>query len=196
LWIENNPSSFKKLQEKLNLIKVIVILLLMWNYSAFILLFLCGHVLIVAISNPFGAKTSWLVKSNLHKKIHPEPYLPANLNKLQYHGTTTLSFKHRNCVIVCVDSKASLGDQIGSTSVKKVFPIAKSIVGTMAGGAADCAFWITRTARIAKMIQYKYSARITAGNIANILSSSLRENKGAGKEKVYKLSRPFSTTLI
>jgi hypothetical protein len=52
---------------------------------------------------------------------------------LQYHGTTTLAFKFNESVIVCVDSKASLNTYVGSRSVKKVIPISKTVVATMAG---------------------------------------------------------------
>jgi hypothetical protein len=79
------------------------------------------------------------------------PVLPRPLNELQYHGTTTLAFKFNDGVIVAVDSKASVGSYVGSRTVKKVFPISSHILATMAGGAADCAFWIRRTARQVKV---------------------------------------------
>lgn len=40
--------------------------------------------------------------------------------QLQYHGTTTLGFVIDDGVIVAVDSRASMGDYIGSRTVKKV----------------------------------------------------------------------------
>lgn len=110
--------------------------------------------------------------------------LPLNLTDLQYHGTTTLSFKHNNCIIVCVDSKASVGDYVGSRTVRKVFPVSKSIVATMAGGAADCAHWIRHVSRIAKSYEYQYDAKLNAKAIARLLSSELRKRNredNAGK---------------
>ncbi|CAF0906506.1 unnamed protein product [Didymodactylos carnosus] len=56
-------------------------------------------------------------------------------------GTTTLAFKFRNGVIVAVDSRATAGGFIASGEVKKVIEINPYLLGTMAGGAADCAFW-------------------------------------------------------
>ena len=106
--------------------------------------------------------------------------LPLQLDQLQYHGTTTLSFLHKDCVVLCIDSKASVGNYVGSRCVKKVFPVSKSIVATMAGGAADCAYWIRRVATAARGLEYKYSASLNAGAIARLLSSSLREYKGQG----------------
>ena len=57
------------------------------------------------------------------------------------HGTTTLAFKFEHGVIVAVDSRATAGSWIASQTVKKVIEINPYLLGTMAGGAADCAFW-------------------------------------------------------
>jgi len=56
-------------------------------------------------------------------------------------GTTTLAFKFQGGVIVSVDSRATQGPYIASQSVKKVIEINPFLLGTMAGGAADCQFW-------------------------------------------------------
>jgi len=57
------------------------------------------------------------------------------------HGTTTLGFKFAGGVIIAVDSRATAGSWIASQTVKKVIEINPYLLGTMAGGAADCAFW-------------------------------------------------------
>lgn len=57
------------------------------------------------------------------------------------HGTTTLAFSFQGGIIVAVDSRASMGQYIGSGTVKKVIEINPYLLGTMAGGAADCSFW-------------------------------------------------------
>lgn len=57
------------------------------------------------------------------------------------HGTTTLAFSFRDGIIVAVDSRASMGQYIGSGTVKKIIEINPFLLGTMAGGAADCSFW-------------------------------------------------------
>lgn len=57
------------------------------------------------------------------------------------HGTTTLAFKFQGGIIVAVDSRASMGQYIGSGTVKKIIEINPYLLGTMAGGAADCSFW-------------------------------------------------------
>jgi len=58
------------------------------------------------------------------------------------HGTTTLGFKYQGGVVLAVDSRATGGMYIGSGSVKKIIEINKFLLGTMAGGAADCTYWV------------------------------------------------------
>ena len=107
------------------------------------------------------------------------PVLPKPLNELQYHGTTTLAFIIDDGIIVAVDSKASVGSYVGSRTVKKVFPISSHILATMAGGAADCAFWIRRTARQAKVLEYEHGSPLRVCSVAKILAASLREYRGS-----------------
>ena len=44
-------------------------------------------------------------------------------------------------MLLAVDSRATGGMYIGSGSVKKIIEINKFLLGTMAGGAADCTYW-------------------------------------------------------
>ncbi|KAI9118770.1 hypothetical protein K1719_010215 [Acacia pycnantha] len=44
-------------------------------------------------------------------------------------------------VMIAADSRASMGGYISSQSVKKIIEINPYMLGTMAGGAADCQFW-------------------------------------------------------
>jgi 20S proteasome alpha/beta subunit len=99
---------------------------------------------------------------------------------LQRHGTTTIAFKNNDSVIICVDSKASIGDYVGSRTVKKAFPVSSHIVATMAGGAADCAYWINRVSRVCRNVGYKYGLSLPVSSVAKVLASTLREYKGAG----------------
>ena len=107
------------------------------------------------------------------------PVLPRPLDELQYHGTTTLAFLFGDGVIVAVDSKASVGSYVGSRTVRKVFPISNCMVATMAGGAADCAFWIRRTARQAKVLEYEHGSPLKVRSVAKLLAASLREYRGS-----------------
>ena len=54
------------------------------------------------------------------------------------HGTTTLSFVFQGGIVAAVDSRASMGSFVGSKTTQKVLPINSHVLGTMAGGAADC----------------------------------------------------------
>ena len=57
------------------------------------------------------------------------------------HGTTCLAFKFKHGVMVATDSRATAGGYIASQEVNKVIEINPFLLGTMAGGAADCQFW-------------------------------------------------------
>ncbi|CAN0008837.1 unnamed protein product [Heterosigma akashiwo] len=54
------------------------------------------------------------------------------------HGTTTLAFIYQGGIVIAVDSRASMGAYISSRTTMKLLPVSRGVVGTMAGGAADC----------------------------------------------------------
>jgi len=70
----------------------------------------------------------------------PRDKVDSSLLKM-LHGTTTLGFMYQGGVIICVDSRSTMGKYVSSGTVMKVIPINPYLLGTMAGGAADCAFW-------------------------------------------------------
>merc|ERR550537_884193 len=47
-------------------------------------------------------------------------------------GTTTLGFRFKEGIMICVDSRASMGTFIGSQTVRKVIEINDYLLGTMA----------------------------------------------------------------
>ena len=98
----------------------------------------------------------------------------------QYHGTTTLAFINGENIIVCVDSKASLGNYVGSRSVNKILPITDSVVATMAGGAADCLHWIREVSRIAKVMEFDNGEKLRVIMLAKLLASKLRQYRNKG----------------
>lgn len=97
------------------------------------------------------------------------------------HGTTTLGFIFQGGIIIAVDSRATMGSYIctcgmlrlaiiwrgwqfyktllcfnasaASQTVKKVIEINPFLLGTMAGGAADCQFWERNLGRQVKHYQ-------------------------------------------
>jgi len=96
------------------------------------------------------------------------------------HGTTTLAFKFQGGIIVAVDSRASLGTFIGSKTVQKVLPIHPTMLGTMAGGAADCSFWIRKLAARAALFEAEEERRMPIARASRFLSSVLYSYRGAG----------------
>merc|ERR1712146_690326 len=53
------------------------------------------------------------------------------------------------------------GSYIGSQTVKKVIEINDFLLGTMAGGAADCSFWERHLTRLCRMHELREKKRIT-----------------------------------
>lgn len=98
----------------------------------------------------------------------------------QYHGTTTIGFINGDSIILCVDSKASIGNYVGSRTVKKIIPITDTVVATMAGGAADCGYWIREISKTTKIFEYENGGPLKVGMIARLLASKLREYRGKG----------------
>lgn len=66
-------------------------------------------------------------------------------------GTTTLGFIFDHGVILAVDSRASMGPIVSTQSVSKVIEINSYLLGTMAGGAADCSYWERHLAKLCRL---------------------------------------------
>ncbi|KAG9286740.1 hypothetical protein G9A89_012290 [Geosiphon pyriformis] len=96
------------------------------------------------------------------------------------HGTTTLAFKFKGGVIVAVDSRASSGSYIASQSVKKVIQINPYLLGTMAGGAADCSFWERDLGRRCRLYELRNKERISVAAASKLLSNTVYSYKGMG----------------
>eukprot|EP00577_Skeletonema_sp_RCC1716_P004334 CAMPEP_0113422210 /NCGR_PEP_ID=MMETSP0013_2-20120614/28337_1 /TAXON_ID=2843 ORGANISM="Skeletonema costatum, Strain 1716" /NCGR_SAMPLE_ID=MMETSP0013_2 /ASSEMBLY_ACC=CAM_ASM_000158 /LENGTH=1367 /DNA_ID=CAMNT_0000309935 /DNA_START=266 /DNA_END=4369 /DNA_ORIENTATION=- /assembly_acc=CAM_ASM_000158 len=95
------------------------------------------------------------------------------------HGTTTISFLFKGGIIAAVDSRASIGSFVGSKTTQKVLPVSKTVLGTMAGGAADCSYWIRFLRNESKMHELTHDGRaISVARASRILSSVLYGNRG------------------
>ncbi|CAF2957240.1 unnamed protein product [Rotaria sp. Silwood2] len=95
-------------------------------------------------------------------------------------GTTTLAFKFRNGVMVAVDSRATAGGFIASGEVKKIIEINPYLLGTMAGGAADCAFWERVLARHCRIYELRNKEKISVAAASKILANMVFEYRGMG----------------
>jgi 20S proteasome subunit beta 5 len=96
------------------------------------------------------------------------------------HGTTTLAFRFQGGVIVCVDSRASMGSYIGSGTVKKVIEINPFLLGTMAGGAADCMFWERYLGMECALYKLQNGERISVQAASKKLSNIVSSYRGYG----------------
>lgn len=96
------------------------------------------------------------------------------------HGTTTLAFTFKEGMVIAVDSRATSGSYIASQTVNKVIEINKYLLGTMAGGAADCYYWETLTGLHAKSYELKNEKRISAAAASMYLSNMMYQYKGYG----------------
>merc|ERR1712147_219373 len=76
-------------------------------------------------------------------------------------GTTTLGFIYQGGVLISVDSRATQGPYIASQSVKKVIEINPYLLGTMAGGAADCSFWERNLGMECRLFELRNKRRIS-----------------------------------
>ena len=94
------------------------------------------------------------------------------------HGTTTLGFIFEGGVIIAVDSRASMGPYISSQTVKKVIEINPFLLGTMAGGAADCQFWQRNLGVQCRLFELKHKRRITVGAASKLLANTLFSYRG------------------
>jgi len=95
-------------------------------------------------------------------------------------GTTTLAFKFQGGVIISVDSRATQGAFIGSGTVKKVIEINPFLVGTMAGGAADCSFWERNLGMQCRLYELRNGRRISVAGASKLLANTMSAYRGYG----------------
>jgi 20S proteasome subunit beta 5 len=95
-------------------------------------------------------------------------------------GTTTLGFKFQHGVLIAVDSRASMGTFIGSQTCRKVIEINSYLLGTMAGGAADCSYWERHLARLCRMYELRNKDRISVAAASKLLANIFYQYKGQG----------------
>jgi len=95
-------------------------------------------------------------------------------------GTTTLAFKYQGGVILAVDSRATAGAYIASQTVKKIIEINPYLLGTMAGGAADCQFWERVLAKHCRIYELRNKERISVAGASKILANMIYSYKDMG----------------
>lgn len=96
------------------------------------------------------------------------------------HGTTTLGFKFKGGVILAVDSRATGGQFIGSQNMKKVVEINDYMLGTMAGGAADCVYWDRVLSMQCRLHELRSRERISVASASKMMANIAHDYKGTG----------------
>lgn len=96
------------------------------------------------------------------------------------HGTTTLGFVFDGGVLLAVDSRASMGSYINSGAVKKVIKISKYLLGTMAGGAADCSYWERNLAFQTRVHELREGKRISVAAASKLLANTVYNYRNYG----------------
>ncbi len=91
-----------------------------------------------------------------------------------------MAFKYQGGVIVSVDSRATAGPYIASGTVKKVIEINPYLLGTMAGGAADCQFWERVLSKQCRIYELRNKERISVAGASKILANMIYSYKDMG----------------
>lgn len=68
----------------------------------------------------------------------------------------------------------------GSQNVRKVIPINKYLLGTMAGGAADCVYWDRVLTKQCRMYELRNKERISVAAASKLMSNMVYNYKGMG----------------
>jgi 20S proteasome subunit beta 5 len=113
-------------------------------------------------------------------RLHTDDHADPNCKIKIAHGTTTLAFRFQGGVIVAVDSRATAGSYIASGTVKKVIEINPYLLGTMAGGAADCQYWETYLGIQCRLHELRNRERISVAAASKYLSNLVYSYKGMG----------------
>jgi len=95
-------------------------------------------------------------------------------------GTTCLGFVFQGGVCIAVDSRASQGPYVGSQTVKKVIEINPFLLGTMAGGAADCQFWERDLGIKCRLHELREGERISVAAASKLLCNTMYQYRGYG----------------
>jgi len=95
-------------------------------------------------------------------------------------GTTTLAFVFKGGVLLAVDSRASMGSFVSSESVRKIIEINEYLLGTMAGGAADCSFWERYLAMECKVYELRNNEKPSVAAASRILANIVYQYRGYG----------------
>ncbi|KAJ1609552.1 Pre2p/proteasome subunit beta type 5 with NTN hydrolase fold [Cryptosporidium canis] len=98
-------------------------------------------------------------------------YNKGEMRRMMNKGTTTLGFIYQGGVILAVDSRASQGSYIASQEVKKIIQINDFLLGTMAGGAADCSYWERVLSKLCRLYELRNGERISVAGASKMITN-------------------------
>jgi len=137
--------------------------------------------IIEGFSIPPGIKSIELPPYSNPKTFLQQYTAPDSKVKIDFKkGTTTLAFRYQGGVILAVDSRATAGAYIASQTVKKIIEINPYLLGTMAGGAADCQFWERVLAKHCRIYELRNKERISVAGASKILANMIYSYKNMG----------------
>uniref|UniRef100_A0A1B6EFU3 Proteasome subunit beta n=1 Tax=Clastoptera arizonana TaxID=38151 RepID=A0A1B6EFU3_9HEMI len=96
------------------------------------------------------------------------------------HGTTTLGFIYQGGIVLAVDSRATGGQYIGSGTMKKICEINDFLLGTLAGGAADCVYWYRVLTKQCRMYELRNRERISVSAATKLMTNMAYNYKNMG----------------
>lgn len=96
------------------------------------------------------------------------------------HGTTTLGFRYRGGIVLCADSRSTLGSYINSQEVKKILVLDKCMLGTTAGGAADCMYWDRVLTMECRLHRLQTNQAMSVSSASRLICNIANSFKGMG----------------
>ena len=73
-----------------------------------------------------------------------------------------------------------MGPYIASGTVKKIIEINPYLLGTMAGGAADCSFWERNLGMQCRLYELRNKERISVAAASKLLANTMQQYRGYG----------------
>lgn len=131
-------------------------------------------------SRLFDCNKKLLSPVSLHMNPPAASNSSGNTSMAVKKGTTTLGFVYKGGIIIAVDSRASMGTFISSQTVCKVLEISDVILGTMAGGAADCSYWERYLAKLCRLFELRNQEKIPVAAASNLLANIFYSWRGYG----------------
>ncbi|XP_034667039.1 proteasome subunit beta type-5 [Drosophila subobscura] len=135
-----------------------------------------------------------------YRLMPPVPGTPvlSHLGRKVNHGTTTVGFVYQGGIVLCADSRLCNGINVCSQKMNKIVPISKHIVGTLAGGAADCKYWYRVLTRESRLHELRYKQPMSVSAAAKMIGNVSQMHRGTGLDMGMLLAGygPKGPTLI